>query len=273
VIVQSAPEGRPHACIAMAEHERFAGELARAFGNAAFEKQGLPGVFEELVAHHDDGWALVDPTIGQDPRTGLPYNLVATPVKDIVKTGAHGPDLNEARSIYAGLLSSMHTYGLYTGRYGLSDKIFVDKVGEEDRPAVRAMLDHELARQARLRAAIEATPELAPWVSEARLWGAYKALQFFDTLALYFHMTHDEARGPSTFKGVPRGDGNDVMVTVRREAAHVYALEPFPFGEDPLEVRYEARLFAPVEAGAPVASLLREAPVFTETLTLKRGAA
>ena len=48
----------------------------------------------------------------------------------------------------------MHSYGLYHGRCGLApDKGFFDRVPDDFRPRVIAMLEAELARQDRLRAA------------------------------------------------------------------------------------------------------------------------
>lgn len=58
----------------------------------------------------------------------------------------------------------------------------------------------------------------------------YKLLQFFDTLSLYFHMTHVENRGESKFLNVPDGKGNDPhTLTIKPVGDGAYALAPFPF--------------------------------------------
>ena len=271
MIVQTAAKGAGNVVIPMREHGRFAGKLARAFGNEGFATLRPFELLVDFVDHHDDGWDVVDPTIGQDIRTGLPYSLVSTPLKDLLKTGAHGPNLNEARHRYAGLLSSMHTVGLYTGRYGLSDKVLIDKLADDEKPPVLALLEAEKARQTRLTRDLEEDPVFCEWVREPVLMHQYKALQFFDTLALYFHMTHDESRTEAAFANVPRAVGDDVTVTLKRLAPQVYELKPFPFRSDPFEVSYEGKLLAPQPFGVDIGARLHEAPRFTETLTL-RGA-
>lgn len=269
MIVQSPAKGAANVVIPMKEHGRFCGRLARAFGNEGFAALRPFELLIDLVDHQDDGWDVVDPYIGQDIRTGLPYSLIATPMRELIKSGVHAATLNEARHRYTGLLSSMHTVGLYTGRYGLSDKVLLDKLPEEEKPAVLAMIESEKARQERLKADLDEDPVFCEWVREPILFHHYKALQFFDTLALYFHMTHDEARADVVFKNVPRAVGDDVTVTVKRTAPHVYELSPYPFRVDPLELTYEGRLLAPQPFGVDIGARLHEAARTSEQLTLR----
>ena len=269
MIVQSAPPGeRRHAVIAQLEHTRFAGELARHWGNGVFAPLAPRELMLHLVAHHDDGWDIVDAAIGQDPDTGLPYNLVRTPIPAIVKSGSRGPDLNEAHHPYCGLLSSMHTYGLYHGRYGLSDKVFVNVIPPEHRPAVDDVSAREQGRQERLRARLAADPEAAPWVEELALFHNYKLLQLFDTLALYFNCTHEAARGVSTFANVPRRLGDDITLTVSRIEAGVYRVEPFPFAEEETVVECRHRWLEPQPPGTSMPEALASAPEGIERMRL-----
>ena len=71
-------------------------------------------------------WQSLDenPPINAEP--GLPYNLVKTPFEYILKTSKASLDFNEKYSLFCGLISSMHTYGLYNGLYGLSDATNMD---------------------------------------------------------------------------------------------------------------------------------------------------
>jgi hypothetical protein len=120
MMTQTAPEGEPHFVITMAEHTEMCGQLARAFGNDCFDRLDP---FEEavyVVENHDRGWDGYDANPGIDPVTRLPYIMARTPISDIVKTNVGSPDFNEAHHPYCGLLSSMHSVGLYNGRYGFS---------------------------------------------------------------------------------------------------------------------------------------------------------
>jgi hypothetical protein len=126
-----------------------------------------------VTAHHDEGWAAVDAAPKHDPRTGLPYHLTQTPMPDLLRTGAGSPDFNQRRHPFCGLLSSMHTYGLYHGRYGLSDKIVINMVPTEYRADAQRMLQGELARQAALKEQLRSHPETAEWASDAYVLSPY----------------------------------------------------------------------------------------------------
>ena len=84
----------------------------------------------------------------------------------------------------AGLMSSMHSWGLYNGRYGLSSLVLIDKIPPQDRPLAQRMLDGELERQKHLKAELAQEPEDFRLDRGKRLFQNYKQLQFFDTLAL-----------------------------------------------------------------------------------------
>ncbi len=269
VIVQSAAPGQRPRVIDQLEHTRLAGHFAAAWGNAVFAPLAPLALMEYLVEHHDEGWDLVDAEVGRDAETGLPWNLVKTPLPQVIKSGARGPDLNERHHPFCGLLSSMHTYGLYHGRYGLTDKVFVHLVPAEHRPAVDDLLARELGRQVRLKASLAADPATAPWVEEPALFHNYKLLQFFDTLALYFNCVHEPARGTATFPNVPRRLGDDVTVEVTRVEAGVYRVAPYPFSVDELEIACAYRALAPQPAGVDMPTTLAGTPVELETVRLR----
>jgi hypothetical protein len=261
-----AAAGAPRIVTEQLEHTRFAGRFAAVWGNAEFEPLRPKELMEHLVTHHDDGWDVIDSEIGRDPSTGLPWNLVQTPLSDVVKSSSRGPDLLEAYHPYCGLLSSMHSYGLYHGRYGLSDKVFMKMIAPEHKPAAEDMLQKELGRQQRLKAKLAADPAFAPLVEEKALFSNYKLLQFFDTLALYFNCTAESARGPATFLNVPRRVGDDVSIEVRREKEGVYKVSPFPFAIDGIEVICAFRRLLPQDEGTNLARALAAVPLEIETV-------
>ncbi len=272
MIVQRAPGGvadAPHFVIAMHQHTSFAGSLAANFGNDDFAGLEPAEPMQFIVDHHDQGWADLDAAAPQDPATGLPYNLTATPLPQIVATSAGSPAFNDAHHPFSGIISSMHTYGLYRGRYGLSDKIFLDSIGEELRPEVDAMLAAEEDRQSRLKEQLAVSdPDHA---SDEYLFHAYKQLQFFDTLSLYMHMSPEGERGESEFHNVPRAVGDDVTVSVVELPGAVYALDPYPFAPDQLELATEGRYLAPQPAGTDLAAMLATTPIEAQTVHLVRA--
>ena len=88
----------------------------------------------------------------------------------------------------------MHSWGLYNGRYGLSKLVLLDKIAAQDRPLADKMLNGELERQKRLKAELAKDAKAQPWLEERKVFQNYKALQFIDTLALYFNRVHPGER-------------------------------------------------------------------------------
>ena len=269
MISQTAPKGEPHFVLTMADHTAMCGQMARAFGNDRFEP---PAPFEEVVyvvENHDRGWDPYDANPGLDPDTGVPYIMARTPAVDAVKTNRGSPDFNEARHPYCGLLSSMHSWGLYNNRYGFSKYVIRTQtatsldVASTSRVLIDAMLADEKARQTRLRAALAADPATRAWVEDPRLFQNYKHLQFLDTLSLYFHLRHADERGEETYVHVPLNAEEDTTVTVTKVDDGRYRLDPFPFADDRVTIVCRGRYVKPFPVGFPpgrVGAALRELP-------------
>lgn len=268
MIIQTAPHHQPHRVICQTDHAAMSGQFAAAFGNEQFAGLSLVEPLVYVAAHHDDGWTAVDTRAEQDPNTGLPYHLTQTPLPYLIETSAGSPAANEAYHPYSGLLSSMHSYGLFHGRYGLSDKVFIDLVPAAHKTAVQAMLDGELARQARLKERLAQDEATAVLVQEEVLFHNYKLLQFFDTLALYFHMTHAAARSESHFTNVPRAVGDDVGLTITPVGDNIYRLAPYPFVQNEMAFSYNGRFLTPQPPGTDLAALLAQTPLVVETVIL-----
>jgi hypothetical protein len=273
MIIQTAPVGRPPLAVMMYEHTALCGQFARAFGNNEFEALAPFDLMVYVVAHHDAGWTEFDRNPVTDAKTGLPYNLVETPAEYITVTSRLSPDFNERQHPFCGLISSMHSWGLYNGRYGLSDLVLIKKFPERQRPLAERMLEGELARQKRLKVEISKDPELASRLDEKKLFQNYKQLQFLDTLALYFNRVHPSERGPQTFEHVPRSSQEDVAVTIRPELPGVYSLSPFPFAPEDAEFAFAGRRLRPQEreinGGWP--ELLKKAPTEWEHFRVVRA--
>lgn len=270
MIIQTAPAGEPRLAIMMHEHTALSGQFARAFGNGKFAQVSPEEPMFYAVSHHDAGWAAFDRDPVTDEATGLPYNLVDTPVKYIIITSRGSPDFNERHHAYCGLLSSMHSWGLYNGRYGISDQVLIDKFSDQERPPVQRMLDGELERQNTLKAELARNPETAAWIEQKHLFQNYKHFQFFDLLALYFNRVHPSERREQTFGHVPLDAEHDASITIRPREPGVYALSPFPFATDGAEFAFAGRLIEPHqhEARGGWPAVLRQSPTQWERLRL-----
>ncbi len=272
MIVQSAAKDQPNFVITMLQHTTFAGKLAQHFGNEQFDSLSPKEPLEFVVSNHDRGWDEFDNRAPQDPATGLPFNLVSTPLTDIVTTSSGSPDYNEAHHPLSGVISSMHSYGLYHGRYGLApDKMFIDRIPSEMRPQVDAMLNAEQARQQRLKGALESDNETAPHADDDTIFTAYKQLQFFDTFSLYCHMQPEGSRGDAQFNHVPVSSGQDTEISVQEQPGAQYTLDPYPFDCDPLVLFTEGRYLRPSPVGTDLAEVMESTPVQRQTVTLRRG--
>jgi hypothetical protein len=272
-MIQTAAPGASRFVMTMDEHAALAGQFARAFGNRVFEPVQPRDIVLQVVDNHDKGWAAWDAAPRTDPASGLPYNLLDTPIEDIVKTSTASPDFNECRHPYGGLLSSMHSWGLYNGRYGMSDKVLIDRISPQLRHLVVHMLEAEVCRQKRLKAELSSDPATAGWIEERRLFQNYKQLQFFDTLALYFNRTHEAARGKERFAHVPMSACEDATVAIEPTAPATYAIRPNPFNSSPAQFRFCGRYIEPRECGSDAdwAPILAGAPTGWQSVTLIQG--
>ena len=280
MMIQTAPRGEPHFLCSMREHNALCGQFVRAFRNDEFERCEPHEEMVYVVSHHDYGWDEFDGDPVLDARTGLPCGVGNAPVPGGTDTGRRSADVNEARHLYCGLISSMHSWGLYNARYGFSEfRVRAGgstsiPVGPGDREEVDRMLEGEIARQERIRETLAADPETAAWVEEAHIVQNYKQLQFFDTLALYFNLRHETDRGVETFTCVPKDAATDAEVTVTPKGEGVYALDPFPFAGTRLETACSGRYLAACDEGAApddLAAALADLPTETQTYTLVKG--
>jgi hypothetical protein len=270
MFIQSAPPGRPHRAIMMHDHAVLSGQFARAFGNAEFAAPSPLDLVVYIVTNHDAGWADFDRDPVTDPQTGLPFTVFGTPARHILPTSRGSPDYNQGHHPYCGLLSSMHTWGIYNGRYGFASTGRLNRIAPDEKPAVDAMLAVELERQAALKAELSRSTETASWVEEDRLFQNYKLLQFCDLLAIYYNTTHAEQRTEQTFTHVPITRDRDITVTIRPKSSGAYALSPFPFAVEGAEFAFAGRSLSPGqhEREGGWATLLARTPTEWETFRL-----
>lgn len=279
MMVQNAPSGEASFVCTMAEHNDLCGQFARAFGNEEFEPLDPFDEMVYVVSHHDYGWKEWDDQPELD-KTGLPSGIGGTPGREAVAANRKSPEINERHSAFCGLLSSMHSWGLFNDRFGLSS--FRVRVGgsvsvpipEDYQDGTREFLEGEKARQQRLRAQLASDRATQAWVKEEKLFQCYKQLQFFDTLALYFNLRHESQRGEEVYSHVPKSVDEDAEVTVRNLGSGVYSFAPFPFHRERIEVACAGRYviaFAGKLTPEQVGAALRALPTTRQTYTFVPG--
>jgi hypothetical protein len=273
MFIQSAAPGLPNRAITMFDHAALSGQIARAFGNDRFEAPAPLDLVVYAIANHDAGWTTFDRDPATDPQTGLPYTVFAMPAPLILPTSRGSPDYNQRHHPYSGLLSSMHTWGIYNGRYGFTTAGRLNRISPDDKPAVDAMLTVELSRQNALKAELATSPETAAWIEEGRLFQNYKLLQFCDLMAIYFNTQHAAARAEQAFTHVPLSSTADTTITITPRGDGVYALTPFPLASDGAAFAFAYRNInsRPHEREGGWAVVMRTAPTHWETFRLVAG--
>jgi hypothetical protein len=251
MIIQTAPSQMPRLAIMMYEHTALCHQFAHAFGNDRFETFCPAELMIYVIAHHDAGWFDFDRDPKIDPKTELPYNLIETPFEFITVTSRLSPDFNQRLHPYCGLISSMHSWGLYNGRYGISKLVLLDKVPPKDRELTDKMLNGELERQKRLKEQLAGDPACRDWSDEKKVFQNYKLLQFIDTLALYFNRIHPSERVEQNFEHVPVSLHEDVSITIKPVGDKVYSLAPFPFAGSGSEFGFGGRRITAADAKEP----------------------
>lgn len=268
MILQNASETGNSARFVMknTEHAALAADIVWNMGNGDFD---LPEPEEEiryLITHHDHGWYELDNDPPINEQDGLPYNLVHTPMDYILQTSSASPDFNEKYSAFCGLLSSMHTYGLYNGRYGLSDAINMDWIPEDKRPAVDAMLSREMKRQQMLKEKLKGT-ELE---DESVIFRTYKILQFADACALYFNMNPAGQRGQASFRNVPSTADRDEEIEVAETDEGTYMFKPYPFRSDEFTLSFAGR-YLEENPGSVSNKSFKSAQIEHQTVKIRRN--
>jgi hypothetical protein len=87
---------------------------------------------------------------------------------------------------------------------------------------------------------------------------AYKALQFFDMLALWLQVTHPHGRPPMVWEHVP-GRGSDHAVHIEQVDDTRVRLDPYPFDTVDLPILITGRHLSPQPATTDLMSALEGA--------------
>ena len=247
-------------------HAWVSGQLARAWGNAAFPPPAPREPFCLAAEQHDVGWADVDlaPRAGPD---GRPLSFMEQPRPAHVAIWRDAARRLLAQSRYAALLVSLHGTSLYA-------RVDPDAEPPDAAAAIRDYLAGERALQSQLAAGLDP----AEVDSNRRLLLALDRLSLM--LCYERATTIDDvpsASGPATLRLEPAGeDGGEPGPGVRDDravppatAAARFTLDPWPFAADAVVVGCEARRLE--DPGGDLRAALAAAPWVPLRWQLSRG--
>lgn len=161
--------------VRQSDHARLSGRLAELWGRPPWR---VPSPHAEVAlgaSLHDLAWAAWDLAAAQGGERPPPFYAVPRTVT--APMYSRGVDAVERIDPYAGLLASLHYSGLFTSYWDWEPLADILRMTPADAAAVVELLDHERARQVRLRG------QLQP--DEAELERAYKYLQLWDRISLH----------------------------------------------------------------------------------------
>jgi hypothetical protein len=216
--------------IAQHDHALQAGVLARAWGAPPFTPPSP--LLVRATALHDAGWQAWDARPRVDSATGLPYRFFEMPVAEHLAIFRRSVAAAFAEGDFAGLLVSLHTQGLYNGRFGLVNMGGARVVA----PAEEALLVQFLGEQVRLQDAARARLGLS--AIDPELWRCYRLLQVWDILSL-FSLAPQAA--PRWLPTAPAGSSEEVALELVPLSPGVFTVTPWPFRQAEVETRIPIR--------------------------------
>ena len=232
MIVQRDTKNKASFIMTMSQHTAFSSAICDNFGNQQFAEIVNPDL-QFVVANHDAGWTETDLKLEINQETGLPYHLTETPFPTIVNTMTRSPDFNTKHSDFSGLLSSMHSTGLLTGRYGLDKSPLIDKFSKPEQKVLIKIIHNELARQKTLKKKLK--------YHKDTIFSAYKSLQFFFFFSLYYNCQPAGIRGSKKISNVPTGNGNDKTIIIENLGYQNYSFAPYPFRKNGIKISFYGR--------------------------------
>ncbi len=219
--------------IGQSSHAWLSGQLARAWGNAAF---GRVEPREEVclaAAQHDIGMATWDLSPERNSNTGLPQSFMEMEIETHLELWSAAPRQLLAQSRYAAMLVSMHGARLYE----LRD---LDQLPPQEADAVRAYLDAQRALQRELLDTLHGDPRISAAAAPDLAARNSQLIWTWDFLSLAICLEW----APCTVRAVPSAAGPVDLELSRHEDRFRLALEPWPFSLGELSVRCQGRLLS-----------------------------
>jgi hypothetical protein len=239
-------------CIGQASHAWVSGQLARRWGNERF---AVPEPFDEVclgAEQHDVGMAEWDLLPTLNPDTGLPRSFMEMPLATHLELWSKAPGKVLTQSPYAALLVSMHGHALY-------DRGDTLEPGTDDSTAIQRFVAEQEAFQRDLRANLGETEDGARR-NQVLVW----ALDFLSLAPLMGWI-------PDTVPAPTRPGEPDAELSVEPAGPLALTVDPWPFAEDELTIRYQGRrLDRTFEDAGELHAALAVAPWVTVEVTWKQ---
>ncbi len=156
--------------ITQPSHAALAGEFAARMTGGNLPNLDAPVI--RAIALHDAGWGMPDAQAIMQSRSigqGAPKSFIACGAGEFVNAWEKSIDVAASASATGGYIVSRH--------FERIAKVSASKISEGDRHAAESFLRNEAARQAKLAAKQERTPEALETLTDV--------LQFCDLLSLY----------------------------------------------------------------------------------------
>jgi len=232
--------------VRQADHGMLSGLLAAAWGTPPWE---VPAPREPAIVGarlHDYAWVPFDEQLPTGAG-GRPYAFTEVSRAILAPLYVRGADGVEAIDPYAGLLVSLHYSGFYVSHWGWQHwGRPARRLEGEERAAVDGLLEHEKARQRRLRDRLGIAER-----EDARLRCNYLWLQLWDRVSL--EVCRQGFHGwEADLDAVPvsaRPGAAEVSLHVRLEPGGICRLDPYPLLPNPYFARVPA-VRVPRGAGA-----------------------
>jgi hypothetical protein len=240
-------EGAELVLVRQADHALLSGWLAAAWGAPPWTAPRPHHGSVVGARLHDLAWTAFDETLPRRPD-GRPFAFHEVPRAVTTRLYRQGADAVEALEPYAGLLTSLHLSGFFISHWGWQHGFPPPSQEGEEGEAISRFVEHELARQRRLREELHLrSPE-----RERELMCNYLWLQLWDRLSLYVCLYgHRGWSGdlPATPVGTEPG-AEVVSLHAELEPAGVCRLDPYPLVPRPFRARVPA-VRVPVRAADP----------------------
>ncbi|WP_330633183.1 DUF3891 family protein [Halocatena halophila] len=242
--------------ITQPDYAILVGQLARHWGNEAFDQPTSRHSFIIAAEHHDFGW------IGYDLRP----HIINDSIERLDGTGPAQEDLTEfyERGVtdvaeidpYAGLLAAMHAAGLCRQNYG----IWTETTSTSADPGFEAFVAELERFQRKLLSKLEATSRYAEQIGErdrdllatlhehgvpddmnnsSQLWKHYLLLEFLDDLSV--HLCTNQTLDSRTVGPLVNSTDDSIFSEFEESDPATIRLDPYPFDTAPLSVFVAAR--------------------------------
>ena len=229
----------PMIAVRQTDHAFLSGFFAREWGNEEFVRPEPFDSFCLAAAEHDNGWQEWELAPGVDPKTFVPYSFMTVPTEEHVALYQRGIDRVVKADLYAGLLVAMHCMGLYDRALATIPGYSAKYVKSQEQHLANDFVQRLRLQQLRLKVDLRNNPAMKSYVEDNLIKMNLQRLEALDRLSLFFCMG---ALEQTTIEAVPVNDqGKEADLEILTVGKNQFAITPYPFRREPLEIAIVAR--------------------------------